>query len=518
MKWKLIIPCLVVLLLVGGFLTATWAFGAMTEACVSKYIKDLDEQMPGDTVTLALPEYHRGFLKSQGSTSMGVGSKERRSDFILKHDIYHGPLAITPNGVKPGMAYIFTTLDRSQLSEETRKKIESYWNGEEPFFILTHVQLDGGRTSFFTVNPVDFSGEDAVIKFDGASGSFEASGDSKVAKGKLQSSEVEAVFTEDEEKTSVEMDPVSVDIDYAAGQKVLISATVGTMTLDANSEDGPVSLEWSGLDASIDQLPLPGDSGLMAGISTITIPSLSMTVGDNNEFSAKDFRFDSATKQEGSLYHANYAYSFGNITGEIPLPDDADPSLSGIFDLVKNGGKVQLATTASTKSAKNVREIQSLLGTASGDSQMSPENKERLAALLEDVADEAVAGTGAEIEILIGSADDGAKASVDFDYVGAVPISENQTYLELASNLIFKANFSIPKATLPLTPQMMQQIEMLIASGAIVDSGTHLQASLTLDKGSIMTNGRQNMILQTLGSQMLRQPIDWDGLFESLRK
>ena len=91
-------------------------------------------------------EYEKGLFSSRSKTLFWMPA-EPDVNIPMNHQIYHGPLAMTPQGPKKAANYIITTFDWKEIDEKAPKKIKEIWGDKEPVTIYTTVGFDDTWTS-----------------------------------------------------------------------------------------------------------------------------------------------------------------------------------------------------------------------------------------------------------------------------------------------------------------------------------------------------------------------------------
>ena len=134
---KTIIFLLIGSILAGAGLLAgiTYGFGAVAEVGVRHVAK---QKPPEDTAVswqVDVQDYKRGLFSSETHSKIQVESPAGDIETVdqegmpFRHVIYHGPVAMTPEGPKFCSYHIVTTLRVDQLDEETRKEIGEWFKG-----------------------------------------------------------------------------------------------------------------------------------------------------------------------------------------------------------------------------------------------------------------------------------------------------------------------------------------------------------------------------------------------------
>jgi uncharacterized protein YdgA (DUF945 family) len=179
----------------------------------------------------------------------------RRNRVRLVNEIYHGPLAFTPNGMKIGTAHVITTLDIESLPEETRKEVAEIFAGKEPLVITTDASFGGNRTSNITLAAVNHDKDGSEIRFDGGTGRIEASADNSRIEGHLTIQPVSVRMDDDGSSVRIRIDQSHAQFKNAS-EAIALEANVGAMKF-STKEAGDQGFEIGGLEirSSFSHLP-----------------------------------------------------------------------------------------------------------------------------------------------------------------------------------------------------------------------------------------------------------------------
>ncbi|OUS07321.1 hypothetical protein A9Q90_05375, partial [Gammaproteobacteria bacterium 54_18_T64] len=186
---KIFLPILV--LMPALWAGATWFTSQNSETTLDEFMaqsnQQIEEAVPFLTIEKTL--FEKGFIQSSAQSVVTIAptlfSKEEAEPVQVgfNHRIYHGPVMMTPNGIKIGTSYILTTLDQSSLSEEVKSIMTALFGDAEPFvsgvttglremidtdFIIAPFSINAEQISELTGNPV--GDEELELSFAGFSG------------------------------------------------------------------------------------------------------------------------------------------------------------------------------------------------------------------------------------------------------------------------------------------------------------------------------------------------------------
>ena len=140
---------------------ATWFTSQNSETALDEFMAQSNQQI-AETVpflTIEKTSFDKGFIHSSAQSIVTIAptlfSKEEAEPVRVgfNHKIYHGPVMMTPNGIKIGTSYILTTLDQSSLTEEVKTIMTTFFGDAEPFVSGVTTGLSERITTDFVVAP-----------------------------------------------------------------------------------------------------------------------------------------------------------------------------------------------------------------------------------------------------------------------------------------------------------------------------------------------------------------------------
>ena len=151
-----------VLVLVLGWLGATWYVGMRAEEIVRSEVSNLS-LLPGrDDIVLDVVRYDRGLFSSEADTCLVIqgdlaalaGGADLTGTLCMNSTIYHGPL-IFADGVALGLAATRDAFDVSALPPSGKAVLEEIFKGRAPLEGRSFYGFDGSLTATLEMPPVD---------------------------------------------------------------------------------------------------------------------------------------------------------------------------------------------------------------------------------------------------------------------------------------------------------------------------------------------------------------------------
>jgi hypothetical protein len=482
MKKFLLVIILLLVLAVGGWAGATFFFGSTTSSWLSAELEKLKQQSgTSGVVDFEQSEYKKGFLSSEATTTLRMSNiaMEDWKGLKLKHVIYHGPLAKTPDGFKFGSNYMVTTIDQENLPQEAKDVLEKGFGGQEPFTL--------------TVN----------------------SGFGKSMQAEMAMPAFAYDFTEgDEKKGKVEFGGISGSLSSTKTQGGG-EITIGNLKIDAEDEDFLLEMEPGSIKVDVRQmidekLAIDADAQYLFPKVTVTAEGQTFRV---NDIAAS---YVISTKDNQNL-DGGYELS----VGEVKLPAGAE------FDVVRpvfaNGAKIgfsisgmEIAAVSDLIEAQQRMQQAQADSVGKGTSEMTPES-------IQKVQDEGVAYMKAACELIkknfglgmVLSLGDGAKKSemtLNLKYTGEGKATDLTVVRELISAITGDLNLHLDKSLVP--PEQAPMLQQPQVQGIILDKGTHYEAVIKLSNATLDLNGQPMPLLEQMGP-MAEMPIPWDQIYQN---
>ncbi len=425
--------------------------------------------------------FQKGFLKSTAKTIVSIdhnkfSGEELPEKIILNHVIYHGPVMRTPNGIKTGSSYIYTTLDRDALPADKKTLLDALFGENEPFTIGTltglgdEIDIDIELASFALDENKLRERTGNVISFSGAKGHITTNRDVSILKGAIKTGPFKMT-------------------DHSGEKQVTLAADPGTISMDIDDMykgttlDGSFSIEFP-------KLSYEDDQGT----------KLVMT---NLKLSQKSDETDG--KITSSAFYGVEKLQLIDPARGIDLPEyNVQATFEGkgfsrdavvrLIDLTQELEEKHVALNDHT-SGQSEKETDILL--------------ERLLLAFSDMITQG-AGIGANLK-LASSKTGQATANLDIHYNDTKKIPEHKTVGELVAALRGNLNVRIDKKLITGTSGAEESLALPAAMGLIVDKGEHLEMTAELSGKELNLNGEAVPIEAMLGP-IAGQPIPWDML------
>lgn len=511
-----VVAVILVIAIPGGAFFLGSAIQTATEAAFAKANTYLSPQV-GE---LSLPVYNKGLMSSEVISQISLNNDEEEDlSLALNHEIYHGPVAFTPDGVKVGYAYVITTLNRDVLPEELVAGMGDVYGETEPFKITSLVDYAGGQKIDINIAGVDHKDGTLTFRFDGGSGSFKANSNG-ITSGNMELTPLSLRndSKEDSEDFIVRIKGSSLSIGSTGGSTMEMEGVVGGIEWRFAGGDlfDPFTISLGELTLLSSQTAISEGSSLMTGTSSASVPSLKFRIGEDFDLSINDLAVETTSTSNGGMLTAEVVYSAGGITSGMEIPAE----FSLYSDMAKEGAEVNLHATLPVSIAEDFAKIQQqvqMAGFSQPEGDMPPEVEKELADAMENAVKGITKGTNIGLGVRLGGGETETSVAADFSYMGSKPMVEQKTILELIKSLEVTAKVNLPGAIVESNPMIMEQLTPLVATGAIVQNGSSFAMDAKLKEGTLETNGQVNPILDQMGP-MLMGEISWEEMFQGMRE
>jgi uncharacterized protein YdgA (DUF945 family) len=458
---------LIFVALIGTWAGLTWIIGSITQKGFSEQIKEFDSNMGRGAAAASIIEesYTRGFLTSEAITKISAAKQpdEEQKEFFLNFKVWHGPLMLTPEGLKLGAEYVLVTLEKNRLPLDIQRIVDEGFKGEEPVRLGIHTGFGGGVAINAEIAPFssDHAGSNKV-NFAGLTGDLKTDAKTSYVKGKLK---IGALTIEDKKD--------------------------GTLltTAEANGE----------IDYTDMILRVTGD-----GSSHLDFPEIKMTAG-GGDYVLKDLHFENASIQNSGKLKTTSKVSIGSFKG----------AETGKYAeiMAKLNGQLEAEFTAEgmdTETLQLMAEAQKKMQESRATGGADLENaKQSLHDYL--IAASSLLQPGYKMKNHIEFTNKGGKSELGLglEYAGEKPLYELASIRELLEALEIAVNLQIVKDLLPTS--LAQKVQPALAMGFILDNGALFKGDAILTGGELKVNGQASPALQQMGP-MLELPIPWEKL------
>jgi hypothetical protein len=523
---KKIILSIVLIAVLGGVVLwsgVIWLLGSGAEAALKNPGIDSGKPDGQEWLSVVGGDFERGFLSSQGETLVGLRADDADGDgkpdngVKLSHQIYHGPLAITPDGIIPCTNYIVTTLAEDSLPEEVREALKMAFGDKVPLTIRTTAGVGRSVTSQLTVSPfaIDLEGDGWTTRFDGLNATVTASGDEESVTS-LAGQAAMAGWGIEGPGAKILGEPGSAVIDFQDGKSLKIQLDLGSISGTGEQFSGRIG----GLKVNVDQARGSDRVPLYLGETRFDLPEMNLTIA-GEKIGMKDGLIIANTGNEGGKLHGLVRYGIGAVT----IPDELAgpmvgflPALEGGLQVEVGGRGIELAAAEMVmEKAQDLQKWQTNLlasGTTNAAEVESPEYRKALADYLREVVNAIGPGTELSQKLQISGRTGKSGLGVTLTLTGDRPLTKLTTFRQLVNAVSADASVQISKAD--LTPDSLAMLAMgLGGSGFIIDEPTQLSGKARLQGGVLSVNGQPAPFLEMLGPQ-LDEEIPWELIFSSM--
>ncbi len=464
---------------------ATWFASQNSETVLDEFMAQSNQQIEEAVpfLTLEKTSFDQGFIQSSAQSIVTIAptlfSKEEEEAVQIgfNHKIYHGPVMMTPNGIKIGTSYILTTLDQSSLSEEVKSIMTTLFGDAEPFvsgvtaglseridtdFIIAPFSINAEQISELTGNPA--GDEELELSFTGFSGDIASNVQGSKMKGMMNIGELVV--------------------------KVRDGATVFDVTMAASTVDMDVEELYKG--------------SLLDGNIMLTIPSILFSDGKGSSATFSEVRMSSSAEQDNGLMNGRGIFDVNKIhikSSKVGF-DVPDAKLHTSFDIsgIERTGIIKLLDLEQEMSRTQIMLLSQ--DDAAPDALMSSMRAYYRAG-------GELVKQGAKIASVLEISTDAGNAALrlDLSYSDAKRLFALKTVGDLAAATQGNISVNIDKSMLAGTP-LAEAISMPIGMGFAVEKADRYESLVLLDKGELLLNGNPVPFLDAVGDQ----PLDWDKL------
>ena len=461
-KFLILIP----IVLLALWASITWIIGSQTQSGFTFLIEKINENLGATSGVTSVTEesYSRGFLSSEAVTKI-TNSKVTDPDkqnAYLKIKTWHGPLMMTPEGLKIGVEYVLVTLDKPRLPEKIQKELDEGFKGAEPVKLGIFTGFGGGMAFDANISPFSSDDDEHTIKFEGFSADFQTDITTSFAKGKIN---IGAFNANDKKKTG------------------LISTSAASGELNYTKIKGRVS----------------GD-----GTSHFDFPEFKMT-SDGNTFVVKDLHFDNVAKQSDGKLDSTSKISIGGFKGPDKGPNAETFS--------KMNGKMEMEYTFEGMDIEALQIMataqQKMQKAQAGNGEDGETAEQALHDYMIAVSQLLKPGLKMKNHIAFTNKNGESKIGLGLEYTSAQPLFELGTILDLLGAVEIALDMQIAKDLIPAAST--QQIQPAIAMGFIMDKGAFYKGGAILAGGELTVNGKASPVLKQMGP-MLNMPIPWENM------
>lgn len=544
-KIGIVVGLLGVILL--GWAGATYSFASKTEPEMDRLLEEANETISAqwDFMSIEKSSFEKGFVSSTATTSIYPAGEEVPDDkkLHLKHTIYHGPMAMTPDGPKVCGSYTISVVDWSRLDEDASKEMKEMFGGEEPLTIRSTQQIGGGWEFEMEVAAASFSEDGAAGgegKFGGFVGTVEINAERTKFSGDFDAAGSEMKFPD--EDGSLKMQPSTADFSYTKGEDFkanlkfgAVDAVIEKGTMNFTESTGVIDIKddshfkvdlrlgdlelisppqedfhmtASGLVFTADFSRIDETSLITVGKGELRAPKLEMK-SEGSSAMLSDFRIGVETGLEAEKLFGQFEYGIGGIklTGpEFPGGEELKAVLEG-------GASVRAGVRGIDRQV--VENVYKIIELAEEKSDGNLADLESLAPQLAETFSDDLFNffqPGLEIfyEVLVGEKGQGLEANLSLKMKGEKRLDELKTGREIANAIEGTLRAEVAKSFFPdesVEMMMLEYVEQGLIQAREDQSGYEFKGDLT--NGVLHLAGEATPLLDSFGP-MLDEPIPWD--------
>lgn len=458
-KFLILIPIFLLLLWAG----ITWIIGSRTQSAFTLLLEEGNNKFGAATVVEE--SYSRGFLSSEAITKFGLTGEAdtEENDVFLKVQVWHGPLMMTPDGLKIGAEYVLVTLAKDRLPEISRKMVDQGFKQAEPF----ELTLFSGFTGEISIDlkVAEFAspeGEVHLLNFKGLAADLKTDSNGSFAIGEFK---LGALNYEDKK----------------TGNSFSLAASQGNINFTNII------------------MQLTGDGSSHADFPEIKV------INNGETYTLSDLHFDGSSQQNDGKMEMLSHMSIGNFTG----PDKGP--YAEIF--AKMNGKLEVeaefkgmdieALKAMNEAQQKVSKVK-FAGEGTDIAAAQKAQFEYFGAIAE------LLQPGYQMNYLIAFANKNGESEINLnlEYAGENKALDLVTIHELIDSLKIDLKLQILKDLIP--PALIEKIKPATAMGFIIEKDSAFEGAATLINGELSVNGKAQPVLKNLGP-MLNMPIPWEN-------
>jgi uncharacterized protein YdgA (DUF945 family) len=520
MKKAGIFLSVLVALVVFGWLGITFAFSNLVEPWIDAGLTKANEEQ--SVAVLEKTEFEKGFFSSRTTTSITgeviTGALEDVDEILLQHEIFHGPVAMTPGGPQFCQAYVRTTLDRSNWDDKTAREVEKAFGETEPVTIETWRSYGGEEKVIATVSGFSYDHKEATAEFGGAVFRVEGSSQEERAEADFQVSALEV--NPKEETGGMRMEPSSGNLSFQKGSHLSGAMSFGAANLafeDDGSEGGSI-IELDGGSLNLDLKALDAESDLLLGTMNLTFPGATMK---STDYSGKvgEIALRSDTSEESGELKGTITYSIGSLDSTELTAAVGGADLSFLYPAALSLSYSGVNTEGAVKLSENMEKMQAEL--AKGGGEEAEIDPAILDELVDGIFEVASPGLGVGVSLALGQQEETPNVRVDLsaDMKGQKKLREMKTWREVLDAMVVKLQAATSDSVADnqiIMPYLMQAQMMGIGKRSL---GGAVQAEAKVENVELMIDGKPSPLplLQVI-EPMLNQPIDWDTFIQGMKQ
>ena len=485
MKKVLIVAVLLVPILWAG---VTWFSSNKTEQVFDSMLADSNQKLTESFpfVKVEKQSFEKGFTSSTAKSTVSLNTEmfgDEKEPFIMtmNHTIYHGPVMMTPGGLKTGSSYVRTTLDQESLPAEAKEIVKLIFNGKEPL-------VSGMKTGVGDSVEVDLEVAPLLLdakKIAAFSGKEVRSDDLE----EISMAGITGRFTTNTE-----------------GSRLKGSLILGAMEIKGK-EDGKdinMTMAESLADIDIDELY---KGSMLDGSVVMKIPEFSFSDGKGVGITLNGLTMTSKAEEENGNFGGSASFDIDKLLVQSPAaPVEFPESKVHLSFAVK--GFERDAVIKLVDLGQEMRSSQlALIGGSDAEEQIAEQMMKSIGTYYTAIGEAIKEGVGISnvLEISNDSGKSGVKLNIN--YADSKRLFDLKTVRDLVTALQGQLKINIDKSMIAGTP-VEEAIGMPVAMGYAVDKGEAYEAIADLANGELKVNGESMPVLDMLGP-MADQSLPW---------
>lgn len=460
---------IILLLLIATWAGATYLVSDQVEKNYQTAVNQVNQKLSSDFPLLSLKpqSFKKGFLASD-ATSRIVGTGDSKEGITLNHKIYHGPVMMTPEGIKTGSSYIVTTIDLTSLPNEAREAISRMTSSDKP--VVISLLTGTGKTFDIDVHVVPLaaksSGEgEPNIDFAGLDGTIHTDIDGSFLNGEFNS---------------------------------------GKLTLEDNQSKGHIVMAPAAMNFDITDM-YKGTA--LSGTTKTSIPEVMVQSPD---FTAKlqDLTVASASKTESGKTSGRINIDIAALQAEAKgkpatLPE-SKISLASSFDEIDTAALKHLLDA---QEKINTLQMQSIAQAIKNGEAPKPDDQVLTATItgyVKSAIELIKPGIHASSRLSMSNQEGNANLKLELAYADSRDLTQLKTIRELIT--AFKGQLDIGADNRLLSALSLDKLAaMPVSMGMATQDNGRIKSLIKLEKGEVTVNGAPVPFLKMLGP-MLDQP------------
>ncbi len=460
---------LAILLLLATWGGASWVISNQVEQNYDRAVAQANAKLQQDLpfISIEATGFDKGLFKSTAQSKITLRGETGDEGIPLSHVIYHGPIMLTPMGLKVGSTYIVTTLDLDGLPEDKRRSIDAATGGKPP---LTIGMLTGTSENFdldIDVAPIDTENSaQGALHFDGLTGSLASDLSGSYLRGSIDS---------------------------------------GSLRITNASGDEGIDLAPTRIELDVDQM-YRGTA--LIGDVQITTPKLTLKLPQGGKAHAGNLRLISRNRQQSNQTTSSEA-SFDIQPLALKLPAKGFDIDNGAlhFDVALRGIDTdRLKKLIDAGAALQDLNIEAIQNGETNPAVLEQNLQNYLTSFVGLLRPGLETATTFRFSLPQGE----AKAALTLDYADNRPVTELATLRDLIGAISGQLEISADEGLLS-TLSLQQLAAAPVAMGFAVQENGRLRSNISIRNGVIYINGQPTPFLEMLGP-ILDEPSPLRGL------